>query len=318
MMPRPARLVALPALVVLALASPAAPASPPVFASKALRVELTGTAEALWRFVPRSAAPGPGLRRRRSSRSTAGSSPRRSPASSRVGDPIPLRPDVFEHRSGASLRDDPSLALEVRFRLSEDGPIVRFQYRLTATRPHAFSRSGARGRARVPRHDLRRPAPGPGGAPLRVRRAPPQLHALRARRARLRTSRRGLGVMGPILAASDGKRTLLLAYEHGSQAPDAFLRFDLAPGRTRDAARGEGQLLARPGRRRRAPVRHRLDAGRPRGRRRRQDGRGLPRASSASELSQNAETPRAPRPLQHLELPGAQQVVERQAATSTR
>jgi alpha-galactosidase len=37
--------------------------------------------------------------------------------------------------------------------------------------------------------------------------------------------------MGPILAATDGKRTLLVAYEHGSQAPDAFVRFDLAPGR---------------------------------------------------------------------------------------
>ena len=36
--------------------------------------------------------------------------------------------------------------------------------------------------------------------------------------------------MGPILIGSDGRRTLLLAYEHGSQAPDAFLRFDLARG----------------------------------------------------------------------------------------
>jgi alpha-galactosidase len=35
--------------------------------------------------------------------------------------------------------------------------------------------------------------------------------------------------MGPILAASDGRRSVLIAYEHGSQVPDAFLQFRLAP-----------------------------------------------------------------------------------------
>jgi alpha-galactosidase len=50
----------------------------------------------------------------------------------------------------------------------------------------------------------------------------------------------GLGVMGPILAATDGEATLLLAYEHGSQAPDAFVRFDLAPAAASRCARSRG------------------------------------------------------------------------------
>ena len=38
--------------------------------------------------------------------------------------------------------------------------------------------------------------------------------------------------MGPIIAASDGHRSFLLAYEHGSQVPDAFLRYQLGPDRS--------------------------------------------------------------------------------------
>ena len=42
----------------------------------------------------------------------------------------------------------------------------------------------------------------------------------------------GGNVMGPIMAATDGQRSFLAAYEHGSQVPDAFLRFQLSPDRS--------------------------------------------------------------------------------------
>lgn len=38
-------------------------------------------------------------------------------------------------------------------------------------------------------------------------------------------------VMGPVLAATDGRISFLLAYEHGSTVPDAFLEYRLAPSR---------------------------------------------------------------------------------------
>ena len=41
-----------------------------------------------------------------------------------------------------------------------------------------------------------------------------------------------MGVAGPILAAADNKSALLLAYEHGSQMPNTFLRYDLQPDRS--------------------------------------------------------------------------------------
>jgi alpha-galactosidase len=229
MMPRPARLVPLPALVVLALASPAAPASPPVFASKALRVELTGTADALWRFVPRSGAPAQAfaapvfpLDGRRVTAALVGID--------RVGEPVMLPNGVFEHTFRGTLRDDPSLGLEIRFRLSEDGPILRFAYRLTSTRPRALTRSG--------REDelvyLGTTFAGlPEAREVRLSEFVELLHSYTLSERAVPDSHfeAGLSAMGPLLAATDGKRTLLLAYEHGSQAPDAFLRYDLAPGR---------------------------------------------------------------------------------------
>ena len=38
-----------------------------------------------------------------------------------------------------------------------------------------------------------------------------------------------MNIMGPLVAATDGKRSFLLAYEHGSQYPDAFIHFALSP-----------------------------------------------------------------------------------------
>jgi len=106
----PSRVIPLLVLAAVALASPATPEGPPVLASKALRVELTGTAEALWRFVPRSGAP-----------AQAFAAPvfplddRRVTAAlgsvARVGDPVVLPNGVFEHTFRGPLRDDPSLAL---------------------------------------------------------------------------------------------------------------------------------------------------------------------------------------------------------------
>jgi len=40
---------------------------------------------------------------------------------------------------------------------------------------------------------------------------------------------RSMALMGPLVAGSDGKESFVLAYEHGSQYPDAFVQFSLSP-----------------------------------------------------------------------------------------
>jgi alpha-galactosidase len=207
----------------------ASPAVPSLEAS-GLRIELTARPGVLWRFAPTSGAPdhafAPPVFPLDGKLVTA------LPARfERVGDPIPLGPDVLEHRFRGVLRDFPSLSLEIRFRQSDLRPIVRFQYVLGATKPHAFSRSGTE-------DELTYLATSFEGLPrareVRLSEFVELVHSytLSERRVRPDDFAAGLGAMGPILLGSDGRRTMLLAYEHGSMAPDAFLRFDLGAGRT--------------------------------------------------------------------------------------
>jgi alpha-galactosidase len=228
MTPRPAALAFLPALALAALPAPAQP-TPPVFGSKALRIELTGTEDALWRFGPRSgasahafAAPVFPLDGKRVAAALAGISP--------VGDGVVLPNGVFERTFRGTFRADPSLGLEMRFRLSADGPILRFQYRLTGSRPHTFSRSGREDELSYLGTSLAGLA---RAREVRLSEFVGLFHSytLAERDVPEAAFEDRLTAMGPILAATDGRRTLLLAYEHGSPVPDAFLRFDLAPGR---------------------------------------------------------------------------------------
>ncbi len=194
-----------------------------------LRIELAARPDALWRFAPSSAAPAhdfaPPVF------PLDGKLVRALPVRlARLGEPIPLGPDVLEHRFRGVLSEDPSLSLEVRFRLSDLSPIVRFQYVLAATKPHAFSRTGRE-------DELSYLATSFAGLPrareVRLSEFVELLHSytLSERPVDADDFEAGLCVMGPILIASDGRRTMLLAYEHGSQAPDAFLRFDLGAAR---------------------------------------------------------------------------------------
>ncbi len=229
MTPRPLSLVPVLALAIAPPAPAAAPAAPLVLTTKALRVELTGTADALWRFVPRSGAP-----------AQAFAAPvfplEGGPATaaltgiSRVGEPVMLPNGVFEHTFRGALRDDPSLGLEVRFRVSEDGPILRFAYRLTSTRPRAFGRPGGEEELVYLSTTL---AGLPRVREVRLSEFVELLHSYTLSERDVPDSHfeAGLSAPGPILAATDEVRTLVLAYEHGSQASDAFVRFDLAPGR---------------------------------------------------------------------------------------
>jgi alpha-galactosidase len=227
-------LVALPCSVASARPSIAAGGSVPAatvpsIEASGLRIELTAKPDALWRFAPTSAAPAHAFAAPvfPLDGKLVNAVPTRF---ERVGEPIRIGPGVLEHRFRGPLRDDPSLSLEVRFRQSDLSPIVRFQYLLSATKPHAFSRSG-------PEDEIAYLATSFAGLPrareVRLSEFVELVHSytLSERPVDADDFEAGLGVMGPILIASDGRRTMLLAYEHGSQAPDAFLRFDLGAGR---------------------------------------------------------------------------------------
>jgi len=210
--------------------APATGAAVPVIQASGLRIELTSQPQALWTLAPASRAPAhamaPPVFPLDGKQVTA--VPTRL---ERVGEPVSLGSDLVEHRFRGVLAQDPSLALEVRFRLSDLSPILRFQYRLTASVPHGFSRAGAE-------DELVLFGTGFQGLPrateVRLSEFVELFHSytLSERRVEARDFDARLGIMGPILVASDGRRTMLLAYEHGSQVPDAFLRYELRPDRS--------------------------------------------------------------------------------------
>lgn len=148
-----------------------------------------------------------------------------------LGSPTLLSQGVREYIFTAPVESHPGLRLETVFRISGDSPIVRFRYRILSETPRRLTKPDGADRLRYLGVSYAKA--------LRVKEI--QLsqfnafvhsfclaeNAVEERDFTNRTS-----CMGPLLAAEFEDAAFLIAYEHGSQMPDAFLQFDLAPDRT--------------------------------------------------------------------------------------
>ena len=148
-----------------------------------------------------------------------------------VGTPIHLNNGVTEYSFQGALAQDPHLQLRVQFQVNDETPVIRFRYILNG--------------------DAARTLSAPGGAndliylQTSLKQLPETEEVTLANFVQLThsytLSEESIGdryfqdsgtLMGPILAASDSRRSFLLAYEHGSQVPDAFLQYQLRPDRS--------------------------------------------------------------------------------------
>jgi alpha-galactosidase len=216
-------------VLLLYAASASAQHAPPIEAG-AVRIELTGSAEALWRLS--TGGTEGALVIGAPTFPIEGRATRAVPLRlERIGTPEDIGRGVIEHRVGGPLRDDPALALEIRYRVSPATPVVRFQYVLRATQPRALSR--AAGEDETVYLDTSFEAL-PRATEVRLSEFVEFVHSYlpSERPVDARGFAAGVQAVGPLLMGSDGRRTALLGYEHGSQVPDAFLRFDLGPGRS--------------------------------------------------------------------------------------
>jgi alpha-galactosidase len=143
--------------------------------------------------------------------------------------------DVWEHWLSGRLPGDDA-TLEIVLRVSNASPVVRFRYGLRTDAP-----------ARLTRPDDGRDelvylsaslTDFPDAAEVRFSEFSELFHSFVPSERPLaeRHFQSGVNnVFGPLLVATDnniGGPSVLLAYEHGSQVPDAFLAYDLsAPGR---------------------------------------------------------------------------------------
>lgn len=141
-----------------------------------------------------------------------------------------LRNGVSEFHFSGAFAANPDLSLEMVFRIASDNPVVRFRYIL-------HSASGA--------HTLGAETPHisylgisfealPEVREVRLSVFNEMLHSYTSSESAVepRDFENELALMGPIIVGSDAAgNSLLVAYEHGSQAPDRFLQFQLSPGR---------------------------------------------------------------------------------------
>lgn len=138
-------------------------------------------------------------------------------------------PGVCETRLGGPVAGFPGLRLEVVARSFAGSPVVRFRYRLHSDRVRHLTQRDGKDRLRYAEF---RCSPATTVHEVRFGMFNEQVHSFVPDEREL-----GAGdfanatlAIGPLLSWTRGGRAALVAYEHGSQVPDAFLGFHLASG----------------------------------------------------------------------------------------
>jgi alpha-galactosidase len=161
--------------------------------------------------------------------------------------PSRLRNGATEYRYEGTFAGRASLSLAMMFQAAEDCPIVRFSYILRSTEPHALTRPMGHDDLIYLGLALDK---GTKAKEIRLANFSELTHSYLTEEVKLdeRSFEDGISVMGPILISSDGRCSVLVAYEHGSQVPDAFIQYKLHPdyGVTLQALKGNylsGQVV---------------------------------------------------------------------------
>lgn len=138
---------------------------------------------------------------------------------------------IVERHCRGQVQGDSTLALNLRFRVSERSPIVRFKYALSSSVPHKFGSPTAQAALSYFEVPL---AAYPNATEVRLGEFVDLFHSYMPHEEPLpaRLFQGGASVVGPVLVASNKTRSLVMAYEHGSTSANAFLTYALQPDRT--------------------------------------------------------------------------------------
>jgi alpha-galactosidase len=157
--------------------------------------------------------------------------------------PVTIAPGLVERRWSAPVDSRPDLTLELVARIAADTPFVRFRYVLHASAPVRLTNDDqGRNALAYFRVSL---AEHPRATEVRLSSYLKPVHSFVPEEVAIPPAHfdAGLSIMGPILAATDGTTSLVLAYEHGSQSPNRFLEFRLAPDRSVTLAAVKGNYF---------------------------------------------------------------------------
>ena len=158
-----------------------------------------------------------------------------------AGPPRTLRNDVREECWQGAVKGQKGLTLAIVFRLAPESPVLRFAYRLTSVTPRRLTKPEGRDCLDYLTVNLGRDT----AKEQRFSEFDGALHAFRPTERVLADSEfeNSLSCMGPMLVMSGTRGSWLLAYEHGSMVPDAFLEFRLSPQRQATLAAVKGNYL---------------------------------------------------------------------------
>ena len=198
-----------------------------VVAGRQFRIEVPSGADFLWRYETEgmSCAVAPPVFELDGAPVTAGLD-----TISRVGDPRQLTNGVVEHVFRGNVAEDPSLTLDLVFRVADDDPVIRFRYVVRSEGVRRMTKST--GRDRISYLGLSF-ADVPSVAELRLSEWNDLIHGytLVERAVGAKEFEHQMHMVGPVLVGDGGSGSVLVAYEHGATAPDSFLTFALCPDR---------------------------------------------------------------------------------------
>lgn len=137
-----------------------------------------------------------------------------------------LASGVREFQAKGRFTSAPSMYATLIFRLAPDNPVVRFRYEIYSTGGGKLTRAAGVDNLEYGSVSL---AAFPLVREVRFSEFQEATHSftLSEREIEGKEFANRVQLMGPLLAASDGRDSLLVAYEHGSQVPDAFLEYRL-------------------------------------------------------------------------------------------
>jgi alpha-galactosidase len=145
----------------------------------------------------------------------------------KVGEPLKLRNGVTEYIFEGTYIEKPDLKLRMYFSLPDANPVVRFKYELVTDHSHTLTKSHDNDNIiyLTTSFDTLLKV-----KEIRFSEFNEMVHSfcLSERNIETKHFNNKEKLMGPILSGSSEDHSFLVAYEHGSQVPDAFVEYSLS------------------------------------------------------------------------------------------
>lgn len=147
-----------------------------------------------------------------------------------LGTPVKLSNGVLEYNAEGAIAAQPQMSIRLEFQLHPESSVVRFRYALLSTNSVILSRSNGQ-------DDFSYFSTSFDGykeaREVQFSQFLEQTHCYQLSEVPIFSEawRQQAELMGPALVATSDDTSTLLAYEHGSEIPDAFLHFKLSPSR---------------------------------------------------------------------------------------